>query len=303
MKKFFYDLLIWSSKYLGLGAIRVFAWIVATGYFIFFPWKVAISIRFYKALFPEKSFFHHVRCAWRQYHNFTTVYVDRFVLYDNTNLSCTRDDRDFIHEALDRGKGGILLMSHMGSWELAAHLLQLKKSAQILLYLGENHKKQIEKIQKMSLAKLGVRIIAVSKDAGTPFDIVEGFNFMRNGGLVSLTGDRLWHKGQRAVPVRFLGHQVFLPETPHIFALLSGAPLLIFFISRKGDKSYHISMSEPIYVRATSRKERRDAIMASAQAYANLLEEAVRRQPYEWYHFEPFLGPKLDSQLEQIVEK
>jgi predicted LPLAT superfamily acyltransferase len=303
MRKFFYDLLIWLSKYLGLWAIRVFAWIVATGYFSLFPRKVAISIRFYKALFPEKPFYHHVRCAWRQYHNFTTVYLDRLVPYDNSNISCTRDNQDFIHKVLDRGRGGILLMSHMGSWELAAHLLQLKKSAQILLYLGENHKKQLEKTRKVILAKLGVRIIAVSKDAGSPFDIVEGFNFLRNGGLVSLTGDRLWHKDQRTVPVRFLGHQVFLPETPHIFALLSGAPLLIFFITRKGNKSYHISVSKPIYVRAQSREERQDAIKASAQAYANLLEEAVRRQPYEWYHFEPFIGVKLDSQPEQIVEE
>ena len=43
--------------------------------------------------------------------------------------------------------GAILLMSHIGNWELAAQTLN-KKGLPIMLYLGAKHKEQIEHIQK-----------------------------------------------------------------------------------------------------------------------------------------------------------
>jgi len=47
-------------------------------------------------------------------------------------------------------------------------------------------------------------------------------------------------------------------------------------------------MSPPREVKATSRSERNTAIQASAQAYANALEEIVRQHPFQWYIFEDF---------------
>jgi predicted LPLAT superfamily acyltransferase len=48
-------------------------------------------------------------------------------------------------------------------------------------------------------------------------------------------------------------------------------------------------MLPPRYVTASSRADRQEAIRESAQWYAGLLEDMVRRHPCEWYHFEPFL--------------
>ncbi len=294
MKLFFYDLFTRLSKRTGLWIFKVFTWFVASGYFFLFPGRLSNSIGFYRALFPHRNFLYHALCSWRQYHSFTTVYLDRFIMQDFGDIDCTREGWEHISKAVEERTGAILLMSHMGSWEIAAHLLKLK-GMKLLLYLGEDYKEQLEKKQKTSLESLGVRIIAVGKDAGSPFEIVEGINFLREGGLVSLTGDRLWQAEQRAVAVRFLGHRVFLPETPHIFALLSGAPLIFFFVSRTGEKTYHMTVSEPRYVKAASRRERDAAVRASAQAYADLLEIHARRRPHEWYHFEPFLGEKLEE--------
>jgi hypothetical protein len=48
-------------------------------------------------------------------------------------------------------------------------------------------------------------------------------------------------------------------------------------------------MLPPRYVTASSRAGRQEAIRESAQWYAGLLEDMVRRHPCEWYYFEPFL--------------
>ena len=158
--------------------------------------------------------------------------------------------------------------------------------------MGVKHKEHVEGIQKESLSRSGIQIIAVDQHGGSPLDIVEGIKFIKSGGVVSLTGDVIWKKDQRIIPVKFLEHEVYLPETPHLFALLSGAPLLIFFAFRTGKQQYHFTLSKPLYLRVSSRGERTEAIRQSAQGYADIMEEILRRYPLQWYHFEPFLDLK-----------
>jgi predicted LPLAT superfamily acyltransferase len=288
MKTLFYRSLMAVSRRTGTGAFLFFAWFVATGYFLFFPARVAVSVRFYRALFPDRNMCYHLWCAWRQYHNFTSVYLDRFLLrsYDDTVLVSEGFNR--LVDSVAGGKGAIVLMSHMGNWEVAAHWMK-QKGMKVLLYVGRKHKEQIEGMQKESLVRGGIQLIAVDQDGGSAFDLVEGIRFLQAGGVVSLTGDRLWSAQQRSVAVRFLGHEAQLPESPHLFALLSGAPIHIFFVFRDGRKRYRTMMLPSRYVVAESREERQEAIRQSAQWYADQLEAMARQRPFEWYHFEPFL--------------
>ena len=264
----------------------MFAWIVATGFFMLFPMRVNNSIRFYQALFPGRSWFYHLGCAWSQFHNFTDVFFDRFMLQEFDDIHYTSEGMEYLEQALQKKNGAILLMSHIGNWEMAAHLLKRNlPDMNLLLYMGVKHKEQIEGIQKKCLSQNGVRVIAVDHQGGSPFDIVEGIHFIHSGGMVSLTGDLIWKKDQRIVPVKFLGHDALFPETPYLFALLSGAPIFIFFAFRTGRKTYHFSLSEPIFVKASSRGERTAVIRQAAQRYSDILEETVRCYPLQWYHF------------------
>ena len=300
MKDRFYRILMALSKGTGLWLFRFGAWGVATGYFFFFPARVAVSIRFYGALFPSRSSAYHLFCAWKQFHRFTHVFLDRFLLSEDHPLYFTHEGWEYLEDAVKRRTGGILLMSHLGNWELAAHRLlqsgeQSLPGMKLLLYMGRKHKEQIEQRQKEDLAARGIKIIVVEREGNAPVDIVEGINFLRNGGIVSLTGDRLWREDQRSVAVKFLGHVALLPESPFVFALLSRTPLLIFFAYRVGKQSYHCKVLPPIHVAAKDRKDRQRAIREAAQAYADGLEETVRQHPFAWFHFEPFIGRKFEE--------
>ncbi|MBW2250797.1 MAG: lysophospholipid acyltransferase family protein [Deltaproteobacteria bacterium] len=296
MRKLFYKFLIALTKNLGPWVFTLFAWPIATGFFLFSPLKVAVGVRFYRVLFPGKNIFYYIWCTWRQYHNFTHVFMDRFMIMDSEGITHTSEGWEHLKEAVENKQGAIILMSHMGNWETAAHLLSRKQyGMRLLLYMGIKAKEQIEKMQKESLSKGGVRIVAADQDGGSPFDILEGIKFLREGGLVSLTGDRVWSGNERTVAVNFLNHEVHLPVVPHIFALLSGAPLFIFFSFRSGPKNYHFRISEPIYVKAASRADRQEAIERSAQKYADNIQQNLHTYPLQWYHFEPFLGRELDD--------
>ncbi len=299
MKDFFYRCLIFLTKRFGTWIFLLIAWHVATGYFLFSPSRVAVSVRFYRRLFPDRPRCYPLWCAWRQYHCFVHVFLDRLLLEEDMDIATTYEGWEHIAAAAESGRGGIILMSHVGSWEIAAQLLshygRKYPRMRLLLYLGEKHREQIERRQKKSVAQSGIRVVAVPEDGGSPMDILEGLNFLREGGLVSLTGDRLWGREQRSVTVRFAGGEARIPEIPYILALLSGAPLLFFFVYRTQKGGYHLLTKPPLYVTAVSRQERRKAVETAAQAYADLLAETVRAHPYEWYHFETFLKDSGDG--------
>ncbi|MGE0083826.1 MAG: lauroyl acyltransferase [Desulfococcaceae bacterium] len=283
-----YRIIILLSGRFGLWIFYIYAWIVAAGFFFLFPARAAAGVRFCRALYPGRTGIYHILCVWRQYQHFTTVFLDRYLLQAGCPIDWTSEGWQYLEDSLQKGSGGIILMSHMGNWEMAAHLLR-QENMPLLLYMGKKHKEQIERMQKESLIRNGVRIIAADKDEDSPFALVEGMRFLQSGGLVSMTGDILWHESQRYVTVCFLNHEIRVPETPHMLALVSGAPIFIFFAFRTGHCTYHFSVTEPLYVRAASRAERKDSVIKSAQQYANFLEKSLREHPCQWYHFRPFL--------------
>jgi len=284
---------------MGMWVFQLMSWFIAAGYFLFFPGRVAVSIKFYQALFPFKGLFYALLCTWKQYQGFTQVFLDRFRLLEDDDITMTHEGWEYLEDTVSRKTGGILLMSHLGNWEIAAHMLKVKgrdnPDMKLLLYLGRKHKEQIEQTQKESLVRNGVMIIPVDKNGGSPADIVEGINFVKEGGFVSLSGDRRWRDDQRSISVRFLDHEAFLPKMPFALALLSGAPLFVFFAYRTGKKTYRFQISPPSFIRSIKRGDRDEAIRMAAQGYATLLENAVHEHPFEWYHFEPFIGRKLDA--------
>ncbi|MEN6422415.1 MAG: lysophospholipid acyltransferase family protein [Smithella sp.] len=291
MKNLPYKILLFFTHRLGLGFFRIFSWSVATGYFFLFPVRVANSFEFYRTLFPGHGFFYHLWCTWRQYHRFTDVYIHRFIRFDENDIEYVKEGWEYLEEAVQKKTGAVLLMSHIGNWELAAQTLN-KKGLPIMLYLGAKHKEQIEHIQKEAMARSGIKIMATSEDEKSPFALIEGINFLREGGIVSMTGDRLWGK-QSHVIVNFLGHEVHLPDTPHLFALMTGAPLMTFFVYQEAVGKYHIKVSRGWKVSAASRADRKKAVQESAQAYAEDLADFARKHPFEWHHFEPFLGKRI----------
>ena len=160
----------------------------------------------------------------------------------------------------------------------------------LLLYLGEKQGEQIEGLQKKDLALQGVKIIATKQDEASPFDPCGRNSFFKRRRLCLHDRRPPVEPAQRSVAVKFFGHEARIPEAPFQFALLSGAPLIIFFVNRCGKGRYHCTLFPPYAVTAASRSERQEAIRQAAQQYADILETMVRRYPFEWYHFEQFLG-------------
>ena len=167
MIKLFYKFLTLFTRIFGTWFFKVFSRFVSAGYFLLFPSRVAIGVRFYRALFPERGRAYCLWLTWRQFHGFTDVFLDRFLLQTSGDISYTSEGWDILQKAADEKTGGVIVMSHMGNWDVAAHLLR-KRGLRLLLFMGMREKEQLEKMQKESLAESGMTVIAVNWERARP---------------------------------------------------------------------------------------------------------------------------------------
>lgn len=297
----YHAILVRAARLFGPWLFALISRIIATGYFLCSS-KVQVSRRLYAALFPHRGTGYHLWCTFRQYQNFTTIHFDRFLGNQGRVPEFACQGEDGLDNRLGQG-GAILLMSHLGNWEMAARLLMRQRQGQrLLLYMGIKEKEGVERTQKEELQRAGVTIVGVEQGMASPFAAVEGVRVLQSGGLVSMTGDRVWRADQRRIPVTFLDGVAFVPEAPFVLALVSGSPIFVFFAFRTGNNRYQFTFSAPIWIKSAGRSARQAVLAEAAQHYADLLAAALRAHPLEWYHFDRFLypsGQKADKQNPQ----
>jgi len=287
MKAFLLKTLSKSSVALGSWVMRFIAWWIATGYFLFRSSRRNASIELYEVIFPGRGHLYYLYCAWRQFHSFAGTYADRIEAYSNQSKTPSAQGRESLLEAGKSGSGGIIVISHMGSYEVAVRAFQ-ELGLSLLVIMGEKEAKQVAREQRETLMAQGVRIHVATAHDDSPFGGLEALQFIREGGFVSIAGDLVWTDQRSLVPVRFFNRDVGLPAGPHLLAFVSGAPLFTLFTFRVKKGRHQIIMSAPRHVKTTVRAERNAAVQASAQDFASALETMVRRHPFQWYIFEPF---------------
>ncbi len=287
MKASIHHAVIRVSLLLGSWPIRFFAWWIATGYFLFRSSRRRSNIRLYQVIFPERSGLYYLYCTWRQFHSYAATFGERIDLDRRTELTTSIQGQKNLVEVARRGSGGIILMSHLGSFEIAAHAFG-ELGLRLLLIMGEKEAKQVARDQREAMKARGIHIQVATPGEDFLFGGVEAIKFVREGGFVSVAGDLVWTEQRSRLPVSLFGHEVGLSAGPHLLALVSNAPLFTMFTFRVEKGKHLIIMSPPREVKATSRSERSAALQASAQAYASALEEMVRQHPFQWYIFEPF---------------
>jgi len=283
------------SFLLGSWFIRFFAWWIATGYFLFRSSRRRSSLQLYRVIFHNKNGWYHLCCAWRQFHSFAATYADRIEVDSKKGVTISTQGKEGIIEAARRGSGGVILMSHLGNYEVAARAFR-EMGIKHLMIMGEKEARQVSRDQRETLSARGISILVATGQGDSTFGGLEAIDFIREGGFVSLSGDLIWTKQRSLLPVKLFDREVALTSAPHLLALISGAPLFTLFTFRVKRGMHEIVISAPREVKAPSRSERNTSLQASAQVYADALEEKVRRHPFQWYIFEPFFGsPSADA--------
>jgi lauroyl/myristoyl acyltransferase len=289
-------LLYWFGRNFGMWVIRLVAWVIAAGYFIVHPHRVSAGLAFYRRVFNDRGHLFHLNCVWRQFHDQAQSHCDEIAFSFGSPLNYTTEGQVHIEEAAQNGKGGIIVISHIGNWGIAARLFR-RGGFKVMLIMGEREARLVAHKHREGLESDGLKILVSQQgDKESLFTGIEALKFIRGGGFLGIAGDIGWTDPGSRLTAAFFGRHIFLPAGPHTLALVSGAPVFTLFTFRLGKCKYRFQILPPRYIKAASREKRNDAIQDSAQIYASNLEEAVRKYPYQWHVFESIF---LDAEMNE----
>jgi KDO2-lipid IV(A) lauroyltransferase len=183
-------------------------------------------------------------------------------------------------EALDGGKGVILVTGHFGNWEIGGALMRALRLPMTVLAMREADD-ELNRIRVDYRRRFGADTIEVRQSMDTALQIRRRLAENR---IVAMLMDR--HVDRDRVAVTFFGRRAWFLRTPPLLAYMTGAPLLPCSVVRTASGQFRVRPGRAIHV---SRELERDvAVQQAAQAFATQLEACVRETPHCWYQFYPY---------------
>ncbi|HZD65075.1 MAG TPA: phosphatidylinositol mannoside acyltransferase [Acidimicrobiales bacterium] len=178
---------------------------------------------------------------------------------------------------LDRGRGVILALPHMGNWDYGGAWLAaigLPLTAVVERLPGERLVRWFNDRRQA----MGMTVVPLGPKAAAKIVAV-----LRRGGLVGLLSDR--ELGTSGVTVRFFGEETTLPAGPATLALRTGAALIpVSVLYQRGGR--HLAVIRPA-LDTTRRGSVSEDVARITQALAEELEGLIRRAPEQWHLFQP----------------
>lgn len=217
-------------------------------------------------------------------------------IFDRIELWLRGDDvfrfrvtgREHFDRLLAQGRGGIVVGSHLGSFD-ALRVLSRHDGRAVNVVMFTRHAPRINAFFEQLSPESKVRVIPA--DAHFTESILQIRACIERGELVAILGDRM-EAGIRGRSCRLplLGDTIDLPTAPYWLASILECPVFFMVALREGPRSYHVRaevLSERVQL---PRARRRAGIEALAGAYARELEESCERAPYQWFNFYDYWG-------------
>jgi len=177
-----------------------------------------------------------------------------------------------LDEAKKRGKGIIILSSHLGNWELMAKALTLKGYS-LTIMVRRQRNKLVEGLIEQQRNKSKIKTLSHTV---APKEILQ---ILKNNEIIGMIADQ--DGGEKGVFIDFFGQLASTIPSPVVFTKRSGAELIPLFDIRQKD-GHHIVIIEPPYQLTTSSNIKKD-ILDNTQQLSYKLESYIRQYPEQWF--------------------
>lgn len=270
---------VFLLKHIGLKAAYGFLLFVAP-YFVLFSPKARKPMYFYfhriLGFNPLKSFFY----LFKNNYVFGQVLIDKVALMAGLNSRFTFEfeGEEFLHQ-MAADKGGFIVGSHMGNWEIAGHLLKRIKTKVHIVMLESEHEK-IKTMLDEVMTQKSMHIIPIKEDLSHLFAIREA---MEKNELIAIHGDRFL-PGSKTVTMNLMGHEADFPAGPFSLAIKYNKPMTFISAIRKPKFHYHFFASSPKTY--PSQRVSFDRSLTSALTdYTLFLTQTIRQHPEQWFNY------------------
>ncbi len=191
------------------------------------------------------------------------------------HMSC--EGLEHLRAGLARGRGAILALPHLGSWDYGGAWLAAIGYPMTVVVEPARPPEMFEWFAEMRRV-IGLTVVPLDRHAATVV-----LRTLRDGGLVGLLSDR--NLGRGGVEVELFGGRTTLPAGPATLALRGGAALLTAAVYTR-PRGQHLAVIGPP-IPAQRRGRLRDDVVRVTEAMARDLEVLIRRAPEQWHLFQP----------------
>jgi KDO2-lipid IV(A) lauroyltransferase len=174
--------------------------------------------------------------------------------------------------ALCRGKGAVLATGHFGNWELMGAALA-QRGYPMNFLVGHQTNRKVDGMLNSLRSSFGIGIVRHGAHVRDVLRLLERNQF------VAMLCDH--DAGRRGLMITFFGRPASSAQGPASFALRSGAPIIMGFISRQTGGRHKVELTAPLHVRADI--DAPSAIAEITQRLADAIEDRVRSRPDHWY--------------------
>jgi len=200
-----------------------------------------------------------------------------FFWFPNLTSSAIRDlvkveNPALVEETLARGNGVIFLSGHYGNWELNAVCTGVRFDISITIIVQTQSNKKFDEAINRFRTQFGNKVVPMGAS------IREIIRTLREHGCVAIAPDQ--SGAMEGVYIDFFGRKVATHQGPAVFALRSGAPLLMGTLTRRDDGSYSQRFEiVPTDNLPASEEER---VIELTQRHTAILERQIRSRPDQW---------------------
>lgn len=188
------------------------------------------------------------------------------------------EGREHLTKAMAEGKGIVMALPHVGSWEWGGYWLALEGMPMTAVV----EVLEPEELFEWFLAKrAAMGLTGVPLGEGSSSALIRALKKNEIAGLVSdrdLIGN--------GVEVEFFGERSTLPGGAATLALRTGAPLIPVCVYSGPGRNWHTAVVHPP-MDTTRRGTLRQDVARITQDLAHVFEYDIRRHPEQWHMYQP----------------
>ena len=249
-------------------------------YWLNFRQRRAALDNYAAALDLEASDPRVARVARQAFQNYGRMLLDFLLMGSLTSEELLKrtdvDGREHIDAALARGKGMIIALPHMGSWDNTGSVGGAL-GYPIMAVTGRFPGSLNDAVVR-TRERYGLKVLLVGRPAVR--EIIQALEANRMVGLVC---DQEEGPG---VDVSFFGRRAVVPGGPAAIALKTGAALIPGYQYMTPSGRHHIHLETPLRWPDSETKEN------LMQRIVHRFEAFIRERPDQWYAFRPMFKPE-----------
>lgn len=188
----------------------------------------------------------------------------------------TIENRHYLDDALNEGRGVILLAAHIGNWEwlgVSLAMAGFPVASVIKRQPNDEHTRILNEYREMAGIKIFTR--------GTT-ELISAARALKQGNFLGLFADQ--DAGPQGLFIDFLGKAASTPAGPAVFAKKFKCPVIPVFMVRKPEGGHRIIVHGPLHYEDTGKSD--EDLYHFTQQANNVIEVTIKEYPDEWLWFQ-----------------